>query len=66
MLLRGEYTSALRNVQVADMFKEAGIIERYGSGIGRIVDEFKACGLAVLVNSKNINPPKVPHAANFE
>jgi len=27
-------------------FKEAGIIERYGSGIGRIVDEFKACGLA--------------------
>ena len=46
MLLRGEYTSAPRNVQVADMFKEAGIIERYGSGIGRIVDEFKACGLA--------------------
>ncbi|MFH1619521.1 MAG: RNA-binding domain-containing protein [bacterium] len=46
MLLRGEYTSAPRNVQVADMFKEAGVIERYGSGIGRIVNEFKAYGLA--------------------
>jgi ATP-dependent DNA helicase RecG len=46
MLLRGEYTSTPRNVQVADMFKEAGVIERYGSGIGRIVDDFKAYGLA--------------------
>jgi ATP-dependent DNA helicase RecG len=46
-LLRGDYTSSPRNVQVADMFKEAGIIERYGSGIGRIVDEFKAFGLSV-------------------
>jgi predicted HTH transcriptional regulator len=39
--------STPRNVQVADMFKEAGVIERYGSGIGRIVDDFKAYGLAV-------------------
>ena len=46
MLLRGDYTSTPRNVQVADMFKEAGVIERYGSGIGRIVDDFKAYGLA--------------------
>ena len=45
MLLRGDYTSTPRNVQVADMFKEAGIIERYGSGIGRIMDDFKAYGL---------------------
>jgi predicted HTH transcriptional regulator len=41
-----DYTSTPRNVQVADMFKEAGVIERYGSGIGRIVDDFKAYGLA--------------------
>lgn len=46
MLLLGDYTSTPRNVQVADMFKEAGIIERYGSGIGRIVDDFKAYDLA--------------------
>ncbi len=46
MLLRGEYASAPRNVQVADMFKEAGVIERYGSGIRRIIDDFKAYGLA--------------------
>ena len=37
MLLRGEYISTPRNVQIADMFKEAGIIEKYGSGIRRIV-----------------------------
>jgi len=46
MLLRGDYPSTPRNVQIADMFKEAGVIERYGSGIGRIVDDFKAYGLA--------------------
>lgn len=45
MLLRGDYTSTPRNVQVADMFKEAGIIERYGSGIRRIVEAFKNYGL---------------------
>ena len=28
------------------MFKEAGIIERYGSGIGRIITDFKEFGLA--------------------
>ena len=28
------------------MFKEAGVIERYGSGIGRIIEDFKAYGLA--------------------
>jgi len=44
MLLRGDYPSTPRNVQVADMFKEAGVIERYGSGIGRIMDDFKAYG----------------------
>lgn len=45
MLLRGDYTSTPRNIQVADMFKEAGIIERYGSGIRRIVEAFKEYGL---------------------
>ncbi|MCK4935983.1 MAG: putative DNA binding domain-containing protein, partial [Elusimicrobiales bacterium] len=45
MLLRGEYISTPRNIQIADMFKEAGIIEKYGSGISRIVNEFKAYGL---------------------
>lgn len=35
-LLKGDYSSKPRNRAIANMFKEAGIIERYGSGITRI------------------------------
>lgn len=35
-LLSGNYSSKPRNRAIANMFKEAGIIERYGSGIARI------------------------------
>ena len=45
MLLRGDYPSTPRNAQIAEIFKEAGIIERYGSGIGRIIEDFKSYGL---------------------
>jgi len=34
-----------RNKQIAEIFKEAGLIEKYGSGIGRIVNMFKRHGL---------------------
>lgn len=44
-LLRGNYTSAIRNKQVATIFKEAGIIEKYGSGIKRILEALRALGL---------------------
>lgn len=37
-LLRGNYISAIRNKQIASMFKEANIIEKYSSGIKRIID----------------------------
>ena len=46
MLLRGDYPSTPRNTQIAEMFKEAGVIERYGSGISRIITDFKEYGLA--------------------
>lgn len=46
LLLSGKYASEPRNTQIAEMFKEAGIIERYGSGIGRIITDFKEHGLA--------------------
>ncbi|HBE88049.1 MAG TPA: hypothetical protein DDW67_02790, partial [Elusimicrobia bacterium] len=46
MLLRGDYPSTPRNTQIAEMFKEAGVIERYGSGIARIIKDFKEYGLA--------------------
>ena len=48
-LLSGNYISEPRNPQIAAMFKEAGIIERYGSGIGRIIADFKEYGLAAPV-----------------
>ena len=37
-LLKGDYTSFIRNKQIAGIFKEANEIEQYGSGIRRIVD----------------------------
>ena len=39
-LLSGKYTSSIRNKQIATLFKEAGLIERYGSGIKRILESF--------------------------
>ena len=44
-LLSGDYRSTLRNRKIADMFKEVGLVEKYGSGIGRIVQGFKEYGL---------------------
>ncbi len=39
-LLIGNYTSSIRNKQIASLFKDAGLIERYGSGIKRILESF--------------------------
>jgi len=41
----GNYYSRTRNRAVARAFKEAGVIERYGSGIQRIKDECKIHGV---------------------
>ncbi len=43
-LISGEYSSQTRNRAVASAFKEAGIIERYGSGIARIQNECEQHG----------------------
>lgn len=32
-LLKGDYRSSVRNRKIADMFKEVGLVEKYGSGI---------------------------------
>jgi ATP-dependent DNA helicase RecG len=37
-LLSGNYTSKTRNKLIAKAFKEVGLIERYGTGIKRIID----------------------------
>jgi ATP-dependent DNA helicase RecG len=44
-LLKGDYVSNVRNKQVAEIFKEMGLIEKDGSGIKRILTAFKSCGL---------------------
>lgn len=44
-LLAGEYRSTIRNRRIADMFKEVGLVEKYGSGIRRIVEGFVEYGL---------------------
>ena len=44
-LISGEYASVTRNKQISAIFKEAGLIEKYGSGIKRIADSFKTSGL---------------------
>lgn len=43
-LVSGNYISAIRNKQIATVFKEAGIIEKYGSGIKRILEAMRAYG----------------------
>lgn len=44
-LQSGNYSSRTRNRAIANAFKEAGIIERYGSGIQRIKDECRDYGV---------------------
>lgn len=46
-LLKGDYRSSVRNRKIADMFKEVGLVEKYGSGIRRIVHRFREYGLPV-------------------
>ena len=44
-LKSGDYISVTRNKQIATFFKEAGMIEKYGSGVKRITDNFLANSL---------------------
>lgn len=41
----GSHKSHLRNKQVATIFKELELIEKYGSGVRRVIDAFVAYGL---------------------
>lgn len=43
-LLKGNYISQTRNKKLASRFKEAGLIEKYGSGIKRIQQQFITYG----------------------
>ena len=51
-ILSDAYTSSPRNPKVADLFRDAGLIERYGSGIKRIVNSCKNHG-SVEVSFEN-------------
>ena len=44
-LIKGEYVSSIRNKQIASIFKDAGLIEKYGSGIQRIIESFNKYNL---------------------
>ena len=46
-LLNNNYKSTPRNKLIADFFKNLGLIEKYGSGIRRIIDFFVADNLPV-------------------
>lgn len=41
----GHYKSHLRNKQIASIFKELELIEKYGSGIQRVIENFVVYGL---------------------
>ena len=43
--LKGRHPSVLRNRLIASVFYDAGLIEKWGSGTNRIVDECKKLGL---------------------
>lgn len=40
LLIKGDYSPSIRNKQIASVFKESGIIEKYGSGIKRVLEAF--------------------------
>src|SRR3990167_1634512 len=44
-LLKGEYISIASNKKIAEVFKAAGLIEKYGSGIKRILNAFNSYNL---------------------
>jgi ATP-dependent DNA helicase RecG len=44
-LLANDYISTPRNKLIANLFKEMGWIEKYGSGIQRIIESFKTARL---------------------
>lgn len=44
-LITNNYKSLPRNKAIAEFFKNLGWIEKYGSGIGRIMNYFKEAGL---------------------
>lgn len=46
-LISGDYTSQARNRKIAATFKEAQFIEKYGSGIKRIMEGFNNYGLKI-------------------
>jgi len=48
-LLSGDYTSKTRNKLIAKAFKEFGLVERYGTGVKRILD---------ICSSHGVFPPK--------
>ena len=48
-LLSNNYKSILRNKKIADVFKDFGWIEKYGSGIRRIIQLFKDANLPTPV-----------------
>ncbi|MBC2696373.1 MAG: winged helix-turn-helix transcriptional regulator [Desulfobacteraceae bacterium] len=45
-LISGKYSSSIRYKQIASVFKEAGIIEKYGPEIKRVLEAFQGYGLA--------------------
>ncbi len=44
-VISGNYRSHLRNKQIANISKGMGLIEKYGSGIKRVIDTFSSYGL---------------------
>lgn len=44
-LLNNDYVSQPRNKLIAEIFKASGLIEKYGSGIKRVLKDFKDYGL---------------------
>jgi len=42
---KGTERSRPRNKLIAEIFRDCGLIERYGSGVKKVIDQFKAYGL---------------------
>ena len=58
-LLSNNYESKPRNKKIAETFKDIGLIEKYGSGIKRIMDYFKEENLPTPIFETSVDSFKV-------
>ncbi|MFA7383728.1 MAG: ATP-binding protein [Desulfurivibrionaceae bacterium] len=65
-LVWGNYSFTIRNKKIAPIFKESGTIEKYDSGVKRIIDAFTSYGLpAFTCDELAVRLDKYPNTVKY-